>query len=294
MSAQPSAVTDRRRPAFCYQSLDALKAVREHFAAARLSTALGIYLVFTETANSKGGAAARDGFSATRKEIAEQAGVSLATLDRYVNEFAEIGVLEIDVQKVGKVNLPNVWALVDPPGRTHASTLTDEEPHARSLSGKEEVQVQDQEQRQEIAADAALDTPPKIPRVNGRNLPLDALAEVVPGTDLASKASRDRTTTALYGGKTTQGIIAQFWVECVREDEARGTNWCARCHEEPDVFAAALASAIRAKAAMYPAKVAGMMTALSLQSYWLGLEQMPNLNGKGGLSAAQMAAFPDA
>ena len=144
------------------------------------------------------------------------------------------------------------------------------------------------------ALETTLAAPPKVPRVNGRNLPLDALFEVIPGSDYSSDAEVKKATTALYGSKNVQGIIGQFWVECVREDEAHGTDWCARCHAEPDVFAEALAEAIRAKAAQYPGKVGGMLTALSLQTYWLGLERRDARNGTGGLTAAQMAAFPDA
>jgi len=197
------------------------------------------------------------------------------------------------------LGLTNVYEIYDPelPGAGNQESAVQETQDEGLPTRGRSLQVKTEEIRP-VEADAstsggALTHPPKMMLVNGKNLPLDALAEVVPGTDLASKASRGRTTTALYGSQSVQGIVEQFWVECVREDEARGTNWCARCHAEPDVFAEALARAIRAKAALYPTKVKGMMTALSLQSYWLGLEQMDNLNGAGGLSAAQMAAFAD-
>lgn len=122
MPEPPDGVPDRRRPPFCYQTIDALAAIRATLAGSKLVSALGIYLVLTEVANAKGGAAARGGFRATRKEIAKSVGVSIDTLDRYVTLLEEAGVLRVEKRMVDGVNLPNVWALVDPPGRSDAAT----------------------------------------------------------------------------------------------------------------------------------------------------------------------------
>lgn len=120
-----AALQDRRRPAFCFQTHEALDLIREHFEGARLTTALAVYLGLTEAANRSGGAEARDGFRATRKEIAARVGLSVDTLDRYAREFEEIGLIEVERKTAGTVNLPNVWVLNDspaPPSRTGAAT----------------------------------------------------------------------------------------------------------------------------------------------------------------------------
>lgn len=106
-------VVDERRPAFCYQTHEALDLIRKHFESNRRQTALAIYLVLTETANRLGGERARRGFSAARSEIAESAGVSVRTLDRYVGDFERFGLIAVERTKVGNVNLPNRWKLLD-------------------------------------------------------------------------------------------------------------------------------------------------------------------------------------
>ncbi len=110
--------TDRRRPPFCFQTHDALDLIREHFTGGARSTALAIYLTMTEIANRKGGAEARSGFRATRKQIASHAGVGVTTFDRYVRDFEALGLIEITRERVGEVNLPNRWALIDSPSET--------------------------------------------------------------------------------------------------------------------------------------------------------------------------------
>lgn len=118
MTETPDAArgSDHRRPPFCFQTHDALDIIRAHFTGATRSTALAVYMTFTEVANRRGGADARDGFRATRKTIASHAGVGVNTLDRYVRSFEELGLLEVVREKIGEVNLPNRWAIVDAPG----------------------------------------------------------------------------------------------------------------------------------------------------------------------------------
>ena len=126
MPDSSAAVTDNRRAPFCYQTMDALAVIRENFNGSHRASAIGVYVTLTETANRIGGASARGGFSAVRKEIADDAGISVDTLDRYVKRFEEIGILYVERVKTGTVNHPNVWTLCDvshaPPSRTHAAT----------------------------------------------------------------------------------------------------------------------------------------------------------------------------
>lgn len=121
-------ITDDRRAPFCFQTHGALDAIRSHFEGPKRTTAIAIYVALTETANRNGGASVRENFRASRKEVAERAGVSVDTLDRYVGGFAEIGLLEVERERVGSVNLANRWSLREPdrtgapPSRTGAAT----------------------------------------------------------------------------------------------------------------------------------------------------------------------------
>lgn len=292
---QPSPVVDRRNPPFCYQTLDAIAAIREYFVPSRRSTALGIYLVFTETANSKGGAAARDGFSATRKEIASLVGVSLDTLDRYVKEFVEIGVLEVEEQKIGKVNLPNVWVLTTPPERIQASTppRTDAALHARLSLDLEE------EKSKEVEANASTvgnrtDSPP-LHKIDGQNLAFNALR------DLCGIRPNDRNRTgevvaALNGGRGVRaGIRELVWGELV-ETTFGGNEAKARevVDAVPESFENAMVDVIQRRGEQYRRAMNGAtLTPTALAKWWLSLEGMAEA-GRGGLTAAQMAEFPDA
>lgn len=123
-------VSDGRRSPFCYQTHDALDAIRSFYSNpvhpygyGKLSTALAVYVCLTESANRHGGDAARNGFVASRKEIAELAGISVDGLDRYIATLVGVGLVEVTKEVVGKANLPNRWRLVDsPPGRAESAT----------------------------------------------------------------------------------------------------------------------------------------------------------------------------
>lgn len=116
-------IADDRRAPFCYQTHDALAAIRSRFTGGKRSTAIAVYVVLTETANALGGEEARNGFQASRTSIAREVGCSVDTLDRYVAVFVEIGLLAVERQRIEGANLPNRWRLLDaPPSRTHAAT----------------------------------------------------------------------------------------------------------------------------------------------------------------------------
>lgn len=112
----PPLVQDARRPPFCYQTHDALDAVRDAAADEEklsVSTAIAVYVSLTETANRSGGALARGAFQATRKDIARRAGVSIDTLDRYIAAFEKHNLLRVLREEVHGVNMPNTWTLLE-------------------------------------------------------------------------------------------------------------------------------------------------------------------------------------
>jgi hypothetical protein len=152
--APDGAVKDGRRPPFCYQTLGALAAIRAQFVGSRRATALAVYLTLTEVANAHGGAAGRNGFEATRKELAESAGVSVPTLDRYAKLLSTAGVLAVERRMIGSVNLTNLWVITDPsapPSRTELPRVASEDGHI-ARAGTDAVQEVNQEKELESAA----------------------------------------------------------------------------------------------------------------------------------------------
>lgn len=104
---------DQRRVAWCWQSVGALGAIRSILEGKERTTALAIYLAMTEIANEQ--RAVDEPFRATRAAIAERAGVTKRTLDRYADIFEKLGLLEVVRRRLGDRNLPNEWALLEPP-----------------------------------------------------------------------------------------------------------------------------------------------------------------------------------
>jgi hypothetical protein len=200
-----SGVYDGRMPPFMWQSVGAMRVLRaEYVKANERKAAVAIYQSMTEAAND---ARARE-FEAPRRRIAELAGCSVDTVDRYVKRFVELGLLEIRAQRQGSVNLPNVWILLEPtvsspapPSRTPEATprLSDAATPSRTPEAPiEEGERQEGEKEEEEdpratvrlfdegavparRADelAALRVLEAIPRVNGSKRPsLEAVEKV--------------------------------------------------------------------------------------------------------------------
>lgn len=104
------AMRDIRKAPFCWQSVLATRMLRRRFEGKERTTALAIYQALTEVANEK----REQSFRASRAQIADYAGVSKPTLDRYAGLFTEMGLLTVARQKKGAENLPNLWTLVEP------------------------------------------------------------------------------------------------------------------------------------------------------------------------------------
>lgn len=104
---------DGRLHPFCYQSLGAVELIRGRFSGGELTSALGIYQTLTWVANEE---RRRDRIEKSRSEMAELAGVSDRTLDKYVDEFEALGLVEVERRQAGRAHLPNLWTLVDPEG----------------------------------------------------------------------------------------------------------------------------------------------------------------------------------
>jgi hypothetical protein len=289
-------VQDGRRPPFCYQTHDALAVIREHFTGAKLTTALAIYLSMTEAANRAGGAEARAGFRATRNEIASAAGISADTLDRYVSTFTKVGLIEARRESVGKVHMPNVWVLLDPspvpplaaPVRGGGSRTG----AAQGLRRKATAEGEPTAPSGGTDGDATVDPekPPSVVHIDGRNLPLDALADLC-GVDEDSPRY-GQAVAALNGRRGQVGIRHLFWKEIHRWATEHGElDRLAGLYDDPEQFARALEKGIKRKASLYRSTMPGAtLTPTALRDWWLDLERQP-ARRDGGLTPEEMERF---
>lgn len=105
---------DSRRAPFCWQDLQALALIRDHFEGRQVTTAIAVYVAMTEIANEQ----RDDTFTASRAYIAEKAGSSVRTVDDYADGLIECGLLEKTERRTDRTkSLTNVWSLVSPPER---------------------------------------------------------------------------------------------------------------------------------------------------------------------------------
>lgn len=142
-------------------------------------------------------------------------------------------------------------------------------------------------------APSAESLPPSLVKVDGRNLALDALADVChlePGEPLYQAA-----IVALNGRLTPKtkklaevGIVHLAWRELCRwaerEKHDAAATFIAELRDDPAAWSDGLAQMIRRKAARYHQEMPGIViTPKALRDWWLRLENMPT--GGSGLSA---------
>jgi hypothetical protein len=107
-------IHDERTP-FCYQTIPAMEAIRD--AVPREATRPGrshvvaVYQAFTEIANQQWRTGGREGFEATREDVAEYSGCGESTVDRVAVILGKAGLLA----RRGRKGKPNLWVLLDPP-----------------------------------------------------------------------------------------------------------------------------------------------------------------------------------
>jgi hypothetical protein len=105
-------VKDRRRFPFCLQEHRAVELIHANWSGRERTTALAIYQAMTYLASVHYRDGGRDGFAATRAEIAEKAGSKPATVDVYSRAFVAIGILVIERRQTEKGrDLASVWVL---------------------------------------------------------------------------------------------------------------------------------------------------------------------------------------
>lgn len=139
--------------------------------------------------------------------------------------------------------------------------------------------------------------PPPIVLVDGRNLPLDALADEC-GIDPDSPRLR-QAVAALNGARGKDGIKHLFWREACRwveehaQDAPDAAERFAALREDPEKFAAALERGIRRKASLYRERLPGAtLTPTALLSWWLDVERQPG-RSDGAMTPDEMRRYAE-
>lgn len=135
--------------------------------------------------------------------------------------------------------------------------------------------------------------PPAVVKIDGRNLPLDALASECGIDDESPRYGQ--AVAALNGARGQVGIRHLFWKEAHRwAVEHEEVDRLSELAEDPERFALALSRAIPRKAALYREKLPGAtISPTALRDWWLDLERQRE-RGNGGLSPGEIATFTGA
>lgn len=106
-------VIDRRRAPFCWLELDALELI-DGMPAQHRNTARSVYLAFAQLAARRLDGQHR-GFEASRRELAEAAGVSVRTIDAYTKRLADLALVGIERQAAHNgASKSSVYVLTSP------------------------------------------------------------------------------------------------------------------------------------------------------------------------------------
>ncbi len=102
---------------FAWQAMSATRLIRKNYQGERRTTAIAIYQSFTECASEQGRLIGQPTaiFYVPHKRLADKSGKSVSTIKRYANEFKHLGILGWKIQKQGKTNKQNKWALFATP-----------------------------------------------------------------------------------------------------------------------------------------------------------------------------------
>ena len=86
-------VSDGRRQPWCWQEKPILKFIRKSFKTKEIATAISIYVVLTEIASNR----QKDSYNVTRADIGKMVGRSADSIDRYLNRFEELEIINKEV-----------------------------------------------------------------------------------------------------------------------------------------------------------------------------------------------------
>jgi DNA-binding transcriptional ArsR family regulator len=227
--------------------------------------------------------------------LAEETELNERTVRRALDDLAEAGLIEREMRhKANGHRAGYVYSfprLADTaPGR--AEGLADAPPGGLPdpVPGQElEQEVQEQDLGEADASPRQPDGPPKLVKVDGRDLAFDALADEC-GVDPNGNRARE-VGIALNGSKSSGlplGIRVLAWREFLVEDPSMATP-------EGAGFERLLVGRIRERAARYRAAMNGaMLTPLALAKWWTDVANasaQPHTKfGRRDVSAGEMLA----
>jgi hypothetical protein len=220
-----------------------------------------------------------------RKGLAEQMGVGTTTIDRLLGELKQAGAVTVEArEREDGGRSSNLYVL----HATPASPINGDTPprervgphqaHGEGRSKQDSVEL-DTSTADAVEAGAAVSVAPKLLKIDGQDLALNALAEVC-GVSHSGPRVRELATALSGSARTGPGIREQRWREL-------------GCPEIPEAARAGyehgLALIIGDRAAMYREKMGdALLTPLALAKWWSDLPGMRNGNSGGGLTPADI------
>lgn len=211
----------------------------------------------------------------SKAKLCKQMRCARSTLDEAMKELQMIGALTIEEnfrpdggQTANSYILDWVPAEMGEVPAGQVGTPSDG-PGTKNECQKERVPEKDL--TSSLRSEDQKPTMPKLPRVNGHDLPLDALAEVC-GIHPDNRARMREAATALNGTTKDDGIKDLFWTELLRWVEERGaTNYGEEI--DPALITRGLVAAIHRKATLYRERFSDAeLTPHALRKWWLDLE----------------------
>jgi len=237
----------------------------------------------------------------SQSTLAAECGVSVPTVKRRVGLLEAQGLLTRSQRRASGFHQSNMYVLSMNDG---GSTVIPGEPDGGSAvipDGGSTVIPKPKQEPSEVlvgtTANAVEPTsgPPPLHKVDGQNLAFNALRDLC-GIRPNDVNRTGEIVAALNGGRGVKaGIRELVWGELVETtfdgDEARAREVV---DAVPVSFESAVVDVIERRGDQYRRAMNGAtLTPTALAKWWLSLEGMAEA-GSGGLTAAQMAAFPDA
>lgn len=230
--------------------------------------------------------------------LAALAQVNEKTLRAAVKELVALGLVETKRRGLGRTNTYTLLTPRSPAGISRSgsgdspvperSPTTDPSTSLRSSSKTGEPKGSPPDDRRGLPAE---DDPPKLVRIDGRDVALDTLCRVCGIEDGSPRLAE--ATTALNGRTRPRepGIRHFVWRDLRRYAIAHGREeeLGRLLGENPDIFVGAVAKAIEKKAEIYRSTMHGaILTPGALRKWWFDVD---NLEAEGGMTGDEMRAF---
>lgn len=248
--------------------------------------AVRLYALLARLASSPEEAAMPGG----KQEIAERLRCAKSSVEKALGELRTLGAVSVEVRMDGRVRLPNGYVVhaspiavdLPPPEDTPPAVAGDPPPDgagdrlsSRELRRGSEANASD---LHPLPPAEDGDRAPKLVLVDGRNLPMDALARVSGIPDPSTAAGE--LAAALNGSRTKSvdvGIRDQAWREMLAGTLGPRVD-------AGESFERMLSAAIVTRAEQYRAKMppGSILTPTALAKWWSRLPTLERAGGRGG------------